>query len=64
MPNDAHNRATIKYNRDRVDQIMIKPDKETGARIRAAAQSAGQPVQRYILQAVIDRMAADQRGRD
>lgn len=64
MPNDAHNRATVKYNRERVDQIMVKPDKDTGARIRAAAAAAGQPLQRYILQAVLDRMAADERGRD
>lgn len=64
MPNDAHNRATVKYNRERVDQIMVKPDKDTGARIRAAAQAAGQPLQRYILDAVLSRMAADQQGRD
>lgn len=64
MPNDAHNRATVKYNRERVDRITVKPDKETGARIRAAAQAAGQPLQRYILDAVLSRMAADQRGRD
>lgn len=64
MPNDAHTRATVKYNRERVDRIMVKPDKDTGARIRAAAAAAGQPLQRYILQAVLDRMAADERGRD
>lgn len=64
MPNDAHNRATVKYNRERVDRITVKPDKEMGARIRAAAAAAGQPLQRYILQAVFDRMAADEQGRD
>lgn len=63
MPNDAHNRATVKYNRT-MDSITVRPDKDTGARIRAAAAAAGQPLQRYILQAVLDRMAADQRGRD
>lgn len=48
---NAHIRASVKYNRSR-DSITIRPDKETGAVIRAAAASAGLSVQRFILQAV------------
>lgn len=58
---DAHNKATIKYNRSR-DQIMIKPDKETGAQIRAAAQAAGKPVQRYILDILLEYVSGDSDG--
>lgn len=42
------------------DAIMLRPQKERGAAIRAAAAAAGQSVQRYILDAVAARMAADQ----
>lgn len=45
---EAQKRATIAYNR-RQDNIMIRPTKEEGARIRAAAAAAGLSVQRYIL---------------
>ena len=55
--------ANVRYNRKQ-DAIMLRPDKDTGARIRAAAAKAGQPLQRYILQAVLDRIAAEQQGRD
>lgn len=37
---------------------MLRPAKETGAEIRAAAAKAGQSVQAYILQAVRERMDA------
>lgn len=59
MGSDAHNRATIKYNRERVDQIMIKPDKDTGARIRAAAAAAGQPLQRWIIDKLLAAIRDD-----
>lgn len=55
---DAHKRASAKWNASR-DNIMIRPDKETGAQIRQAAADAGQSVQQYILQAVADRMEKD-----
>lgn len=61
MPNDAHTRASVKYNREKVDRIMVKPDKETGARIRAAAAAAGKPLQRFILDAVLERIAQDEK---
>lgn len=51
----AEKAAVKKYQQSR-DNIMIRPDKETGAQIRHAAADAGQSVQQYILQAVNDRM--------
>ena len=54
----AHTRASTKYNASR-DNIMIRPDKETGAEIRQAAAEAGQSVQGYILQACAERMQRD-----
>ena len=52
---DAQKRAVVKYNKSR-DNIMIRPDKETGAAIRAAAAEAGQSNQQYILQATLERI--------
>lgn len=40
----------------KLDQIKIQPYKEEGQAIRDAAASAGVSVQRYILQAVRERM--------
>ena len=58
MATEAQRRAVIAYNK-RQDNIMIRPTKEHGAAIRAAAAAAGQSVQRYILDAVAARMAAE-----
>lgn len=52
---EAHNRASIKYNKAR-DNIMIRPTKEDGAEIRQAAADAGQSVQGYILEACAEKM--------
>ena len=52
---EAEKRAVREYQK-RQDNIMIRPSKEEGARIRAAAAEAGQSVQAYILQAIRDRM--------
>lgn len=59
MATEAQRRAVIAYNK-RQDNIMVRPSKEDGAAIRAAAAAAGQSVQRYILDAVAARMSADQ----
>lgn len=48
---EAQKRASTNYNRKQ-DNIMIRPSKEDGAQIRAAAKAAGMSVQGYILQAV------------
>ena len=56
MPvSEAHKRASRKWDSSR-DNIMIRPDKETGAAIRAAAAAVGLSVQKYILQAVREYM--------
>ena len=59
MPiSEAQKRAAIAYNR-RQDSITIRPSREDGAAIRAAAAAAGQPVQVYIKQACFERMQRD-----
>ena len=56
MPtSEAQKRAVKKWDSTR-DKILIRPDKETGAAIRAAAAEAGQSNQQYILQATAERM--------
>lgn len=52
---EAHKRASVKYNKSR-DNIMIRPTKEEGAAIRAAADKAGLSVQKYVLEAVRKQM--------
>lgn len=52
--------AVKKYQEKR-DAIMLRPSKEVGEAIRAAAAEAGQSVQAYILQAVSDRMDRDKK---
>ena len=49
MSTEAQKRASTNYNRKQ-DNIMVRPTKEEGAAIRAAAASAGQSVQAYVLQ--------------
>lgn len=59
MPtSEAQKRANIAYNR-RQDSITLRPSKEEGAAIRQAAADAGQPLQRYVLDAVRARMDAE-----
>ena len=61
MPvSEARKRANVEYNR-RQDSITMRPKKQQGAAIRAAAAAAGQSLQGYILQAVRTRM--EQEGR-
>ena len=55
---EAHKKASYKYNASR-DSITIRPSKDRGGEIRAAAAAAGQSVQAYILQACAERMARD-----
>lgn len=55
---EAHKRASRKWDSSR-DNIMIRPDKETGAAIRSAAAAAGLSVQQFILKAVALFMAQD-----
>lgn len=45
---EAHKKASVKYNASK-DNIMLRPSKEDGAKIRKAAADAGKSVQRYCL---------------
>lgn len=40
----------------KLDNIMVRPTKDEGAEIRAAAAAAEQSLQGYILQAIRERM--------
>lgn len=53
---------TDKKHLDKLDKMKIQPYKEEGAKIRAAAEQAGQSLQGYILQAVRTRMLEDEEG--
>lgn len=55
MASPAQIQANVRYNRSR-DSITIRPTKEDGAAVRAAAAAAGQSVQGYIMQACSERM--------
>lgn len=55
---EAHKRASAKWNASR-DNIMIRPDKEEGERIRAAAKKAKMSIQNYVLEAVREKMQKD-----
>lgn len=59
MPvSDAKKKANARWNASK-DNIMIRPTKEEGAAIRAAAIAAGQSNQQYILQATRERMSRE-----
>lgn len=51
MGGEAQTKASVKFNRTR-DSITIRPDKETGAKIRQSAKDAEMTVTEYILTAV------------
>ena len=55
MSTEAEKRAVANYQKNR-DAIMLRPSKEEGQTIRAAAALAGQSVQAYVLDAVRERM--------
>lgn len=61
MSTEAQKRASTNYNR-RQDNIMIRPNKEEGAAIRAAAAVAGKSVQGYVLEAVREKMERERAG--
>lgn len=55
MSTEAEKRAVKNYQSKR-DNIMIRPTKEDGQRIREAAAQEGTSVQAYILDAVKQKM--------
>lgn len=58
---DAHKRASNKWNSSR-DNIMVRPEKEEGAAIRAAAAASNLSVQAFILQTIREKMERQQAG--
>lgn len=62
MASEAKRKANIAYNR-RQDNIMIRPSKAEGARIRAAAADAGMSVQAYILETLRARIGTGEAAR-
>ena len=60
MPRNLTKKAAydVQYIRDH-DNIMIRPSKDKGGAIRAAAAAAGQSVQAYVIQACFERMQRD-----
>lgn len=55
---EAQKRGNAAYNR-RQDNIMIRPSKEEGARIRQAAADAGMSVQAFILSALREKIGIE-----
>ena len=51
MASEAQSRASTKYN-SKLDSITIRVDKETGVKIRAAAESRGMSLKEFLLMAV------------
>lgn len=62
MSTEAQKKASTEYNKRR-DNIMVRPTKEEGAKIRVAAAAAGQSVQAYILQAITERMVRERHNK-
>ncbi len=59
MVSNSHSESVIRYNKKQ-DNIMIRPSKQEGARIRYAAKASGCPsVQAYILETLRARMDTD-----
>ena len=52
----------VKRHQAKCDAIMLRPPKEEGAAIRAAAAAAGKSTQRYILETVKERMEREREG--
>lgn len=61
MPVSENKRKSLDRYNASCDNIMVRPKKEIGAEIRAAAAAAGQSLQGYILQACRERMERDQK---
>ena len=64
MPmSEAKRQANAAYQK-RQDALTIRPSKEEGARIRAAAAAAGLSVQRYILDVLRKEIGTQQENVD
>jgi uncharacterized protein (DUF1778 family) len=57
---EAQRRASLKYKRNKVDNIQIVTPKGEREKIKEAAAAAGQSVSQYVLQAIYERMEREQ----
>ena len=56
MPySESQKRATMKYQREKMDQIAIRVKKGDRDRLKAEAETQGQSMAQYVVQAVNDR---------
>ena len=62
MPVSAAKRRSNDAYNAKCDVIQLRPIKEQGEAIRAAAAAAGQSLQGYILQACLERMEREKSG--
>lgn len=53
------NSERVKKSREKNDCIAIRPPKELGAQIRAAAKKADVPLTIYITEAILARMESE-----
>jgi uncharacterized protein (DUF1778 family) len=58
---EAQRRASLKYKRNKVDNIQIVTPKGEREKMKAAAAAAGQSLSQYVLQAVHERMERESR---
>lgn len=58
MASDAQIRASVAHNK-KMGSITLRPSKELDEQIRQAAQTAGESLSGYILEAVRRRMVED-----
>lgn len=64
MPiSEAKKKSNAAYNR-RQDNIMLRPSKEDGAKIRKAAADAGKSVQRYCLDILLSECPPITEGKE
>ena len=52
MGSEAQTKASVKHNKKK-DSITIRPDKETGAKIRSVAEQRGISVTELIMTALL-----------
>lgn len=55
----ARNRATQKYQREHLEQIAIRVKKGEKEKYKAAAEKAGMPFSKFILQAMDEKIERD-----
>lgn len=56
MPySESQKRATMKYQREKMDQVAIRVKKGDRDRLKAEAETQGQSMAQYVVQAVNDR---------